>query len=466
MVKPFFETSVGADGEISVRQTAEVQFVENQIALATTFVQRFFRIAGNARLSEQPLKGNEQDIIRQIHAERYQLGKPYIVTGPNFSEFYVRNLGIFFSGMLDGRFALSPEDWEIRQRVALQTLAAHLELLETAGKEFTTFVPLWNNLYTAENWSAEPSDSLYSAYYTLAALTDKQFIRKLFPNNTQTTYQLRTQTAGRQLLDIYRPALAKATNEYLEVITNPDTGLIKQNILLSSARDGIKRQSSFYDNVIAWSTAKLATELGVGITCPQPWRVNQACDFGSWKQAIVAAFWDKSAGIFLDDLSEESKRDHLFSADALIVLQTGFLDLSNPEERDMLIEQISYIQQHNLDKPLPLHYAGRDQPDRLYFFVKYFAPSYMGESIWSHWGMEYIKALVLLAPHNLSYLTDAKNALSAYQAKMERYGGYPELYDKHGNIFQDPLYKSVLRTGWVINYEQAKMLYEAASVKD
>ncbi|HUD43926.1 MAG TPA: hypothetical protein VMR41_00075 [Patescibacteria group bacterium] len=39
--------------------------------------------------------------------------------------------------------------------------------------------------------------------------------------------------------------------------------LVKADLLLASARDGIKRQSAFYDNVIAWSTLNFANKLNL-----------------------------------------------------------------------------------------------------------------------------------------------------------------------------------------------------------
>ena len=74
--------------------------------------------------------------------------------------------------------------------------------------------------------------------------------------------------------------------------------------------------------------------------------------------------------------------------------------------------------------------------------------------------MEYIKTLILLSKDNPQYLVDAKNGLDAYAKNIVKFGGYPELYDLRGNMYQTVFYKSLLHTGWVVNYEEAKMMLE------
>lgn len=94
----------------------------------------------------------------------------------------------------------------------------------------------------------------------------------------------------------------------------------------------------------------------------------------------------------------------------------------------------------------------------MYFLVKHFVPEYMGNGVWSHWGQEYIKLLVMLGKYNKIYLQAAEKHLKTYEQNIETHGGYAELCDKNGNIYKTSAYKAVLRNGWIINYEQAKMM--------
>lgn len=459
-----FSTFIDAKGNLELKQkySVVVYKVPSWIALIIDQLQEFGRIVPNRFLPENKLPGTVSKIINEIHNIRFNSQKPYVISAGHFGELYVRNFGIFYSAMVDPRFGFSQNDWINREKVTLQTVALDLELLRQSGREYTSFTPISPHGYVGVNIYQSPSDSLFAVLWTLHALTDNTFISNIFPG-TSPEYTLQTVDAGKKLFAKYNKNLSSAVDQYLTEIIDPKTGIIKTNIYLSSARDQIMRQSSFYDNVVAWGTARMATSSGLAITCPAIIQKNGACDFDNWKQKIITAFWDDKDGIFLDDLSKESIKNHVYSGDAFIVTSAQFLDLNNPKEKSMLEKEIAYVQKNNLDKPFPLRYAIKDQPDKLYFFDKYFATSYMGESIWSHWGMEYIKTLILLSKDNPIYIEQAKNALNKYTQNIQTYGGYPELYDKYGKIFQTSVYRSLLHTGWVVNYEETQIMLKGVT---
>jgi len=401
-----------------------------------------------AKFKKEPkLHGSEEEIIKQIHDIRFNEKNPYVITGGHFDQLFVRNLGIFFNALLDPRITTSHEDWTQRQEITLKTIALDLEVFKQAGKDYTTIVHVKNNIFTGYNFYTRPSDSLFAILYALCALTDDDFIGTVFPAKKLIKKKLQTQKAAKELYDNYKETLKHLIKTYLAEIIDEKTGLVKKTITLASARDGIKRESSFYDNVIAWATIRLAKKL-------QLYSMSDK-EFETWKKRIVKTFWDEKEGIFLDDLSKMSLEQKLFSADSFIVTSTGFLDFSKNEERKYLSNMVTYVQKKRLDTPFPLHYSRNDVPYKLYWQVRYFAPTYMGTSIWSHWGMEYIKALIYVGQ-----FSEAKKQLDRYKQNIERYGGYPELYDSNGNILNSRLYHSVLHNGWVINYEQTKMLYD------
>ncbi len=462
-VKPFFTTHVSSTGQIVIKKQRDLFVLPGPFGKLFMFAEAFFRIEGNVYNPEKPFTGNEQQIINQIHKERYTPTIPYTITGGHFAELYTRNFGIFFAAMLDPRIPTTLQDWTIRQRVTLQTLATHLELLRKAGREYTTFAPITSNTFVGANFNTEPSDSLYAIVYTLSAALDSNFIPQSLPTiHSASSYPLETQNAAKQLLQSYQPILSKAISQYLTYAIDAKSGLVKKNITLSSARDSIKRQSSFYDNVVAWATAHDATKLGIPNACPKMYMYDGHCDFAIWKKNIISAFWDDRDGLFIDDLSPSAMKNHTFTGEEFIVIPDNFFDLQNSEDSNKLYRMIKYVQKNNLDKPFPLLYAIKDQPEQYYFFVRYFATSYMGQSIWSHIGQEYIESLLVLSYDHPELLQNAKTALDSYKMNIEKYGGYPELYDKNGNIFMTLFYKAVLRNGWVINYEQAKMMYQYA----
>lgn len=458
-VKPFFTTAVTKDNQIILTKNRDLHVWQIPFSQLILYAGAIFRIEGNLHNPERPFSGNEKQIIEQIHAERFNPSVAYTTTGGHFAELYMRNFGVFYNAMLDERIPTGKDDWLTRQKITLQIIATDLELVKQAGKAYTTFIPINSNTFVGTNFNTEPSDSLFALVYTLRTLSDETFIPKTLPTTIKTTaYPLQTKHAAKKLLEIYKSALQTEISKYLSDSIDPLTGLIRKEITLSSARDGIKRQSSFYDNIIAWSTANNATALGIPVSCPQLYQEKTICNFAKWKQKIIAAFWDEKEGIFINDLSQKSITNHTFTGEAFFVLPSGFFDLHTVDDKEKLFRMITYVKKNNLDKPFPLLYARTDEPDTLSFFVRYFAPSYMGRSIWSHLGQDYIQSLILLSPEHPQLLQDAKTSVAHYQKNIKKYGGYPELYDEQGNIFMTPFYKSVLHTGWVIKYEQTKML--------
>lgn len=444
-----FTTKLSSN-QIELEQQYPLEFTNKLPYRVSLYLRAGLGIGKTSIVREKKLSGNEQAIIRNIHQIRYNKSQPYVITGGHFHQIFVRNLGIFFNALLDPRIPSTKNDWYLRQSIALKTLAHDLEIFSLAGKDFTTITHIHKNLYTGLNIYARPSDSLFAIVYTLHALRDVFFIANLFPSKAAPQHTLQTKKAANLLLNTYQDALSNLITNYYHELIDPKTQLIKKHLLLSSARDGMKRQSSFYDNVILWATIRLAKSLGL-------YKISTK-ELEAWKVRIMKTFWDEENGIFLDDLSKESMHEKHFSADSFIVTSTHFLRFDDPKERLMLTRMISYVREKKLDKPFPLHYSTQDELHKLYRPVRHFAPPYMGTSIWCHWGMEYIKTLCLLTPWDTSLLDEAKMHLQTYKQNIEKYGGYPEVYDKNGDILRTRLYRSVLHNGWVINYEQTKMM--------
>ncbi len=451
LIESPFITHVNKGEQIDLFKVKQASFSKNIIVDSFANLNKNVRFVYFLFFPEKAVTGDEEAIIASIHKQSFNPERPYIISGSHFADIYIRNLGIFYNAVMDSRFALDKTDWENRQRIYLQGLALNLELHKIAGRSYTTWVPVTGATYTSTNVYTEPSDSLFGVLYGLKATTDEDFISGLYASEERPLFPLQTKGAASDLLKTYKNTMRPIIMQYYESSIDPQTGLVRKDITLSSARDGIRRQSSFYDNVIVWATMKYATELGI---------IEKKIDFDAWKKKIITAFWDEE-GLFIDDLSTESTQKKLFSGDEFIVIGSGFFNLTNADDKAKLNKMITYVQKNKFDSPFPLRYARHDQPDRLYNAVKYFAPSYMGETIWSHWGMEYIKSLILLSSENPEYKELAKKHLDAYKAKMEAYGGYPELYDKNGNIYKTLFYTSVLQTSWVVNYEQARMMYNA-----
>jgi hypothetical protein len=407
------------------------------------------------------------EIIREIHADRFDPEEPYLISGDHFSMLYPRSLGIFYHSMLDPRTALDEEDWQNRQHIYLKTLAYSLQTYEGADRLSTTILPVGPRSVTLLNWYATPSDTMYSLLFALDALQSDEGLRQTYPferiepadlstGERPEAYvpELATQQAAGKLLEQHKQSLQRHLDKYYNLIYDEQTGLVRKDIHLSSTKDIVKRQSAFYDNVIFWRTMQLAEELELVELDP--------IFLPELKQRILATFWQEKEGIFLDDLSPESVEGKYYSSDWLIVLMTGFLDPADPEERQYYLRVTDYIQRNALDQPFALQYHADPRREQLYLAAKLFAPSYASTAIWSNWGMEYIKLLLWFAQTEGKelYLQQAADQLSAYAYNIKRYRGYPEVYDANGDFFRQTFYKSIRQTGWIVSYEQAREMYE------
>jgi hypothetical protein len=450
-------TTEVVNGEIVLKNSGELIARQDLLNAAVAYFKAPFHILIASVFPEKPVEGDTaQEIIHSIHESKYDPEEnPFIVTGGHFSMLYVRNLGVFYHPVLDPYTALSQEDWENRQRVYLQTAAYALDSLSQCDKPYTTLVTTGITSVSCINIYHYPSDSVYGLLYSLHTLQTSEEIQRIYHRNEPPpAYELQTQTAAKNLVATHKDELKNLVDTYYEKVYDAETGLVRKDLRMSSAKDASVRQSAFYDNVILWRTMDLATKLGVRNFSQQ--------ERDALKDRILEAFWDEEEGIFYEDLSEESIDQKLYSSDWLAVLFTGFLDPYNPEETKYFSRNVAYINAEEIDEPFPIKYQQNNRNHRDVFLIRIFAPAYGGSSIWSLWGMEYIKLLGLL--HDVTdeetYLFQGGEHLMSYRQNIEEYSGFPEVYDSTGNIMDERFYNSVLSTSWVVNFEQADVILE------
>jgi hypothetical protein len=393
-----------------------------------------------------------EGIIAAIHAHRFSPRKLLLISGDHFSALFVRNLGVFYYPMLDRTIEGTEEDWQDRQVVYLQTVAYALGVFEKSPVPTTTIVPTGRYRATCVNFYAYPSDTVYGIFFALAALLGKESARVSDYKDSQPSHRLLTVPAALLLNKEYATTLVELYEHYRRTVFDEASGLIRSDIHLSGAKDITRRRSAFYDNVIFWKTTRLAMTLK---KIP-----NDTAFLDSLKQRILATFWREDEGYFLEDLSDEAQQHGYYSSDWLIVLATGFLRPADPQERHYFEESVRYIQTHGIDKPFAIKYQQETRAHRQFLAVRLAVASYGGDAIWSFWGMEYIKVLLLLyrSTHRKSYLTAADHHIAAYERAMLRDGGFPEVYDAKGKLLQTPLYRSIRQTGWVIGFEQVRTM--------
>lgn len=397
-------------------------------------------------------------IISDIHALRFNPKKLLLISGDHFSGLFVRNIGIFFYPSLDGNIYTTDKEWRRSQETYLQTVAYALGVFAKAPELKTTLVATGRYAVTGINFYSYPSDSLHGILYGLAVLTGKvKAGAELYKPAIRT---LDTAGAATVLLHEYASVMKALYAQYRERVFDTQTGLISTRIHLSGAKDITKRRSAFYDNVIFWRTTQLAMQLGI---------ISPDYDFlRRLKARILRKFWFKEGGYFLEDLSSESRSSAYYSSDWLIVLSTGFLDIQKPHERTYYETSMAYIASAGIARPFAIKYQADTRAHRQFLAVRLAVASYGGDSIWSFWGMEYIKTALLLyrETNERHYREEAEYHIAAYKKNMLRFKGFPEVYDSKGNMLTTPFYKSIRMTGWVVGFEQVMQMHRTVTTKN
>lgn len=444
------------DGQLTIQKDSEIAVKQNAFVHQLVKIKSAWHIVSSRYFGGKPAESHTVDeIIAEIHQDRFNPQQPFIISGDHFSMLYPRSLGIFYHSLLDDRTALSQTDWENRQIMYLKTVAYASDVFSKSGRLSTTIVPVGKHGVALMNISAPPSDTLYSLLFAYQQLLDNEYQRVTYPYDNGVEYPQMTQSATQQLLAEYSASLTAHYADYKSSVYDETTGLIKEDILLSGTKDMMKKYGGFYDNVMFWKTTQLAGELGL---------IEQDDIFLSeLKTRIIDNFWQEEAMLFVEDLSTEAQENEWYSSDWLIAFQTGFLDPSDTADREYLLKSVEYIRRNAIDKPFAIQYHPDMRGHRIYQPMRISTPEYGSTTIWSNWGMEYTKLLIRLhqTTVNTSYIDDATRHLDAYTFNIKRYQGYPEVYDQHGDFYRKKLYKSIRQTGWIVTYEQAREMLAA-----
>lgn len=446
VVQQPYTTKILPSGDIAIEKQFDLRASNNSAARSLGYYKSGFLIVQNAWFGSYPAASTKaDDIITDIHKLRFDPSKPYLISGDQFSVLYTRNLGVFYNSLLDPRTAHDQTDWENRQRIYLQSALYALDAFSSTRSLATTIVPTGPReaVLTQVHPGSVPSDTLYGLLYALQALQDTSATK-------DTKYKLQTAKATQYVIDQRKDDLARLVQVYLDQVYDPSTGMIRAKLDLASARDGVVRDRSFYDMVVFWKTLSLAKELGIK---------TPDIDLNKLQKQIMALYWDDREGHFRDDLSQRPANAN-YASDWLIALPTGFLDPSNPDQREYLTRSVDFIRKQKIAQPFPIKYQANNNEVEAPWAVKTFVPNYGGDAIWSYWGAQYITLLAQLAEvtDDTSYKDEAKKAVDIYNQKIEQYRGFPETFDADGDFLENAVYKSIRQTGWVVQFEQAKQL--------
>ena len=393
-----------------------------------------------------------ETIVQDIHALRFNPDRLLVISGDHFNGLFVRNLGVFYYPLIDPNLPSTNADWENRQLVYLQSVAYGLGVFSKYRVPTTTIVSTSPYGATCVNFYAYPSDTVYGLLYALATLIGHEASWKLYGYSAAKPHRPATKLAALALLAESVDTLRDLYAHYRTTVFNEASGLVRTDVHLSGAKDITRRTCAFYDNVVFWKTTQLAMALEL---IP-----HDEAFLTQLKRTILDNFWYEPGGYFLEDLSPEGIKRHYYSSDWLAVLFTGFLSVDDPAERPYFERSIQYLQHQRIDRPFGVRYQPDTRASRQFLIVRLSVASYGGDAIWSFWGMEYIKCLLLLhrATGSLTYLKTADAQIASYRAAILKHSGFPEVYNDQGNPLQTPLYRSIRQTGWVVGFEQVLIM--------
>lgn len=438
-------TTAVENGAITYTQQYKTWVLSNPLADLLGYYKQGFLIVENTLFGGKRINATDENaVIDEIHHIRFDPSKPYLISGDQFSVLYPRNLGVFYNQLLDPNTAHSQLDWENRQRIYLQSALFAIDGLADSDVPKTTLIPIGpRTIVTTQVHPGDiGSDSVYGLLYSLDMMRSDRV-------STSGEYRIQTRESVERVLREKKTKLDHIVTSYITAVRDPKTGMVREDVRLASARDGVTRKSSFYDNVILWKTLELAQKLGIHTTSQN--------ELDTLKERIKNQYWSENQGYYMND-----KYDDSFSSDWLIGYVTGFFDHTNKTDLQRSERTVSYIDKHNIAEPLPIKYQEGDAVD-MPFIISTFVPMYGSEAIWSYWGAQYITLLADLthATGKDSYRKQAAIYVDRYDKAIVRDGGFAETYSPDGLFLRHGLYKSIRITGWVVQYEHAKAQLEA-----
>lgn len=353
---------------------------------------RIFLSSWKNRIKPAEYAGNANQICRKIIRDCWN-GQFFQVSTNNFPQFWSRDFGWCTQSLLKLGY-----EQEVRQ-----TLKYALNRFQEFGKVTTTITP-----------KGKPFDFPTQAVDSLPWLIHSIKISKFYYGT-------------------YRDFLNREIQRLFDEVVSVDTGLVKQNLHVSSMKDFAVRNSSCYDNCMI---ALLAKDLSSMNGLLNPFKEY------NYSSLITKHFWNGE--YFYDDMA---KQDYVAGDANIFPFVTGVI-----KDEGKLRSAMKWIQVAGLDQPLPLKYtAGREKVT--FIMQEYFLKNYESNAIWTHMGPLYIKLV-----QNLDKW-QAEEYHKKYTQMIEKNLSYPEVLSVTGegeNIevkpFKTPFYVCDRGMLWAANY--------------
>jgi len=371
------------------------------------------------------------------------------------------------------------------------------------------------NSNSVSSISSSTSDLISNSLTSNSDLTNQKTNNSNdFKASTKRNFDNQTQTYTKVLLNKYRQTLIKFWQKYKNLVFDDATGLIKKDIELSGTKDIGLQNGSFYDNVIFWKTWKLAQNLDL--------TDKDESGLENLKSRIIGEFWNEDLGIFAEDQSVECAKKCYSSDWLVILstgfLNIGNSDERKYYQKSIdfiianKVDQPFPLRYHNDDRPdktYPLvrltnhEYAGT----AIWSFwgTEYIKTLYLLSQFQNEKSPKIVEnqtktenqnpnpeqnsqnnsqnsanssqVLQINSQNNSTNSQESKNSelpqnsqisnnyrqiadqfLEKYAQNIVKYGGFAEVYDSRGKMMEANLYRSVVKTGWIVNWEQARAM--------
>jgi hypothetical protein len=362
----------------------------------------FFRSLGINTFTSY--SGTPTTICKKIVRRCYN-GKYYMVSRGHFQNFYVRDFGMCTEALLD----LGYGDYVV------STLSYALSLFKRHEKITTTI-----NAYGV------PKDFFDPGIDSLPFLLRSLRLALEHPD---------TKHAARSLRKKYKDFLERQISLFARWI-DPDTGLVRPELRLSTIKDHHNRPSSCYENCMAGMLSDEADRL----------HFYNSLSRLDHKALLRENFYNGE--FFEDDLCSS----HISGDANIFPFYCGIID-----DIEIFRACLKAIRKEGLDSPFPLQYTKRPHKVTLAHFADFFAPNYEGDTIWMHLGLCYLYVLQKFRP------TLLKDYLDSYNVLIARHKNFLEVFNADGAPYKRRFYVTDHSMSWAVMYLHLQKLLKESS---
>lgn len=400
---------------------------------------------------------------RKFFADR----EVYMTTGaPHSRAFYLRNHGMFYHGLVNPEISLNEEDYTNRVSILVKDLGFILGLFE--GKEFTTtVVPIFRNFYVAIDYTNPPSDS------SLGVLTMLDYLVQPETYGYTDTYkevQYYGKKKGLEILSLYREDLrSKIYHDFENLervsVAGHSLPILDKNHSCSTAADTRMELQRFVVSANFYTVLKKATSLG--IISENEVRENVGYTLAEYKEAILNTFGQNG---YIQNSLHYDYFDKSDPAGNIVLdfahVPNGFWDFSKGRDREIFRNTADLVLQD--DRFFDNNHEGIllsiKNPD-VRFFYDFFAADYQGRTVWPYYNVQFARSLIQLSEKENArfYREEAKKILDFCKRKTVELGGYPEVLDLNGRLYQKLFYQSAIADSWLVGLKELDVLVNNAS---